>query len=81
MAGSFRHIIHHDGSFRGVELIDDGRGRDAYEALEECYDMLMYLTGGDRQKLFEAWRDGHLAKACPSNVPSQTLERWWPKED
>lgn len=34
---------------------------DAYEAIEECYGMVMYLTGGDRAKIEEArqhYRDG-----------------------
>jgi hypothetical protein len=38
MAGSYRHITNGDGSFRGVELLDNLG--DACEALEECYDMI-----------------------------------------
>lgn len=52
MAGSYRHITNDDGSFRGIDLIDDLG--DAYEALEECYLMIQFLTGGDKAKIDEA---------------------------
>ena len=42
MAGSYKHIINRDGEFTGTELIDNLG--DAYEALEECYDMIQYLS-------------------------------------
>jgi hypothetical protein len=55
MAGSFDHIAvmrHGELRFRGVELLDDMG--DAYEAIEEMFDMIEHLSGGDMQKLREA---------------------------
>lgn len=63
MAGSYLHCIkvHKDGtySFRGVEMLD-GLG-DAYEALEEMFDMIEFLSGGDRQRILEA-HEAHCTK-------------------
>lgn len=42
MAGSYRHIVNHDGSFRGIELIDNLG--DALEALQDCYEIIQRLT-------------------------------------
>lgn len=79
MAGSYRHIIRADGSFNGVELLD--HLGDAYGALEECYDMIQHLTGGDRAKIHEAWREGHCMKRIPARVREApqfyTYERYW----
>jgi len=66
MAGSYSHIVRGDGSFRGVDLIDDLG--DAYEALEECYDMIQWLTKGNKRRIYEAHVLGHIARVCPSNV-------------
>jgi hypothetical protein len=63
MAGSFRHVVDRDGTFRGTDLLD--HLGDAHEALEEMYDMILYLTGGDKQKIYEAWREGHARKRIP----------------
>lgn len=60
MAGSYRHITDHDNKFRGIDLID--HLGDAYEALEECYDMIAFLTNNDKQKIFNAWLKGHVEK-------------------
>lgn len=80
MAGSYHHIINNDGSFRGTELIDNLG--DAYEALEECYDMIQWLTnGGDRQKVYEAWLEGHFKKRGPaSNLPMVTFDWFWERD-
>lgn len=76
MAGSYRHITNDDDSFRGVELID--HLGDAREALEECHAMIAYLTGGDKQKIFEAWLEGYAKKNYPEcNWPRFTFERFW----
>jgi hypothetical protein len=59
MAGSYYHITDDEGKFIGTELIDNLG--DAYEALEECYGMIMYLTGGDKDKISDAelhYKDG-----------------------
>lgn len=58
MAGSYRHIVNANNEFIGLRLLENGR--DVYDALEECYDMIQWLSGGDKQRIFEAWRDGHL---------------------
>lgn len=82
MAGSYRHCVSDDGEFRGTELIDNLG--DAYEALEEMYDMIQQLSGGDRQKIFEAWRDGHIGKRLPKRLAEEpklfTYERFWDRE-
>jgi len=48
MAGSYRHITRVDGTFCGAYLLDNLG--DAHEALEECWEMIQYLTGGDKHK-------------------------------
>lgn len=79
MAGSYRMIINEDGGFCGTDLIE-GLG-DAYEALEECYEMIQYLTGGDKRKIYEAWLGGYFKKHCPlENLPLATYERFWKLE-
>ncbi len=81
MAGSYRHIVNSRNEFRGVELIDDLG--DAYEALEECYDIIRHLSGDDKAKIHEAWREGHLRRACPSNAddPISSYERYWERDE
>lgn len=76
MAGSYRHVTNADGTFRGLGLIETGG--DALEAIEEMWLMIDHLTGGDKQKIFEAWRDGYFKRRCPeSNLPLATFERFW----
>lgn len=48
MAGSLNHIVDPDGSFNPVRIETVG---DAWEALEECFDIIAELTGGDLEKL------------------------------
>ncbi len=77
-------MIDKDLKFLGVDLID--HLGDAHEALEECYDMIMHLTGGDKRKIFEAHL-AHLAKRIPHHHPDhpdykanadvRTFERYW----
>lgn len=76
MAGSYQHIVRSDGSFQGTELIDNLG--DAYEALEECYDMIQQLTGGDKTRIYEAWLEGHFKKRYPpENLPMVTFDWFW----
>ena len=75
MAGSYRHITNQDGTFRGVELISDLG--DAHEALEECFLMIQHLTGGDKDKIFEAWRDGYFKNRCPPENDPGTAKAFW----
>ena len=66
MAGSYLHCIKtfKDGTYRflGVDLLD-GLG-DAYEALEEMFDMIEHLSGGDRAKILEAHEAHCIKRAC-----------------
>jgi hypothetical protein len=52
MAGSYKHIVDENGAFRGVELLD--HLGDAYEALQECYGMIMFLAFGDLKRVEQA---------------------------
>lgn len=74
MAGSFRHVVDGDNQFRGTELLDDLG--DAYEALEEMYLMINYLTGGDKKLIFEAWKKGYLKERHPESKPGSMKEFW-----
>lgn len=75
MAGSYRHITDVNNNFRGIELIDNLG--DAYEALEECYLMIKQLTGNDKQKIFEAWRDSVLAVSPNAFDPRFDFDFFW----
>jgi hypothetical protein len=79
MAGSYRHVVDKDGEFIGVELIDNLG--DAYEALEEMYDMIQHLSRGDRVQIHEAWRTGHYAKRMPERLAEEpqmfSYDQFW----
>ena len=78
MAGSFRHVVDKDLKFRGCESIDNLG--DASEALEEMYDMLMYLTRSDKSILYDAWRNGHVEKRYKHQgglMSVQNFENFW----
>jgi hypothetical protein len=79
MAGSYRHITDSENRFIGTDLIENIG--DAHEALEECYLMIQHLSGSDKQRIFEAWRDGYIAKVCPSNVPGATFADYWGRDE
>jgi len=51
MAGSLNHIIGDDGKFT-MELIENLG--DAYETLEECYALIIELSGNDMTKVSKA---------------------------
>ena len=51
MAGSLRHIIDEDGSLT-MDMLDHMGG--AHEALEECYAIIIELSGGDMSKVSAA---------------------------
>lgn len=46
MAGSLNHIIGADGRFTMDSIENLG---DAYEALEECFNLIYTLSGGDQR--------------------------------
>ena len=76
MAGSYRHITKNDGTFRGMENIDNLG--DAAEALEECYDMIQWLTHGNKKKIYKAWLKGYFKKECPlENLKLASYEDFW----
>lgn len=62
MAGSFRHVVYVKNgklAFRGVTLLD--HLGDAYEALEEMFDMIEHLSGGDLSRIHAA-HEAHCLK-------------------
>ena len=75
MAGSYRHIADDNNEFRGTDLLDNLG--DAYEALEECYLMIAWLTKGDKDKIFEAWREGYLRNVNPEECDRSTASDYW----
>ena len=78
MAGSYRHVTDENNRFLGVDLLDNLG--DAYEALEECYMMIKYLSGGDTRKIHEAWLEGYIKASNPDRDVSHAMfsyERFW----
>lgn len=53
MAGSYKHIVNKSNQFIGIDLID--HLGDAHEALEECYELIKIMSGGDQNKIYEAY--------------------------
>ena len=77
MAGSYRHIVDNENNLLlSGEAHLDNLG-DAYEALEECYDMIQYLTGGDKRKIYVAWAQGHLKKRVPGIETFSNEQLFW----
>jgi len=74
MAGSYQHIVNNKNEFIGIDLIDNLG--DAHEALEECYNMIQFLTGGDKTTIFQAYHS-HIAKVNPENAKQLTESRYW----
>ncbi|WP_155635569.1 hypothetical protein [Burkholderia territorii] len=80
MAGSYRHVTNADGTFRGFGLVENRK--DCIEAIEEMWLMIDWLTGGNKQKIFEAWRNGYFARKCPAeNARLATFERFWYEDE
>lgn len=63
MAGSWKHVVEDDGTFISSENFPnmiENLG-DAYEALEECYGMIVWLANGDEARIQDAhehWKQG-----------------------
>lgn len=84
MAGSFMHVVPlksaEDQAHPRLDLVN-GSQRDMWQAIEELYAMIHHLTGGDRVKMFEAWRQGYHLKYNPaSNADldgTRTPEEFW----
>lgn len=74
MGGSYHHIVNSKNEFCGTELLD--HLGDAHEALEECHAMIRILTGGDKNKIFEAHR-AYVAETNPEYAKKMTYERYW----
>lgn len=95
MAGSYRHIVRDDNSFRGIDLIENLG--DAHEALEECYDIIQELArelsihfwtdldDSARKIIHLAWLHGHIKKrsAPGRNLedPILSFDSFWNRED
>lgn len=77
MAGSYRHITDRDNNFIGIDLIDNLG--DAHEALEECYDIIQYLSSGDKQKIFDAYLFHVQRRYGEKHIDPKvhTFERFW----
>ena len=60
MAGSYSHIIDENGDLITNETYgEDFTGMienlgDAYEAIEEMYDMIEFLSDGNKEKIYQA---------------------------
>lgn len=79
MSGSYRMVVDDTGEFTNLDLVENLG--DAYETIEECVDMIQQLTGGDRQKIHQAWLEGHFKKRCPpENIPLATFDLFWGEE-
>jgi len=48
MAGSLNHIVDDDGYFCSFTIENLG---DAYEALEECFNIIYAMTGGKKKEI------------------------------
>ena len=80
MAGSYQHIVDSNNAFQGTDLLD--HLGDAHDALEECWHMIRWLTGGDRRKIHEAWLEGYARPNLPpENMYLCTFEQWWGKDE
>ena len=53
MAGSLNHIVDDNGNFT-FDTIENLR--DAHEMAEQCFNLICYLSGGDRRKVANACR-------------------------
>ena len=87
MAGSYRHLLDKNGDFQDFRFISGrtlGKTTLGIERLmlelrilDEKATMLEDLTGGDRQKIFEAWKEGYFKRFCPPENNPGTAEDFW----
>jgi hypothetical protein len=76
MAGSYRAITDGENNFKGCDLLENLG--DAQESIEQMYHMISHLSGGDKAKIHEAWREGYARKFLPpSNEGLFTYKRFW----
>lgn len=68
MAGSYRRVTDGNGNYIGTALLD--HMGDADEALEECVDMFLWLTKGDKKRIYEAWLYGWALKGYLMPIPT-----------
>lgn len=82
MSGSYSHCVHvaADGThhFRGVDLLD--HLGDAYGALQEMFDMIEHLSGGDRSKILAA-HDAHCVKRYGGVHLRRTVEQFFAHDE
>ncbi len=74
MAGSYRMIADKDNKFIADQGYIENMG-DARECIEEMYGMILHLSGGDKQKIYEAWL--HSGSVHPDNIAECTPEDFW----
>lgn len=88
MAGSYRHVTDADGSFRGIDLIDNLG--DAYEALEEMHDMIAWFAEtcdpeNPKRAIWLAAREGHMRLRIPRenylNERISGYDAFWERDD
>lgn len=79
MAGSYRHCIRvlpgGGIEFRGAAVLIERMG-EAVEALEEMFDMIEFLSGGDKQRILDA-HNHHCMKRYGGIHSSQTVEEYF----
>jgi len=89
VAGSYRHVTNSDGSYRGIDLLDNLG--DASEAIEEMWQMIAYLSKefaelddiepDQRHLIHEAWRYG--VERPPENTANESIcgfDSFWDDE-
>jgi len=74
MAGSYRHITNSANEFMGIDLIDNLG--DAYEALEECYQIIKEL-GGTKKKIYKAECHIYKKKFGKKSIFPFSFKEYW----
>jgi hypothetical protein len=78
MAGSYRHLVDGDNKLIGEDYPFIECMHDATACIDELFAMVQYLSGGNKAKIFEAYREGYFKPNCPpENLPQVTYERFW----
>lgn len=89
MAGSYRHLVNSKNepyeSPRGDRWSLIENMGDAIECIDELFAMIQHLSGGDRRKIHEAWREGWCKRNIPnSNYADESLmsfDAFWQDDD
>jgi hypothetical protein len=73
MAGSLNHIVGEDGRFRMESIENLG---DAHEALEECFKIILELTGGKKAKVNRVLRKLNFPEIETDMKPGGEDAKW-----